>query len=44
MHPYQHIALTEHHIADLQATARRHRFARLARHTRHPVNGPPSGH
>jgi hypothetical protein len=31
MHPYHQIALAQHHIADMQATAQRHRLARRAR-------------
>jgi hypothetical protein len=31
MHPYQHLTMAEHHMADLQASARRHRLARRAR-------------
>jgi hypothetical protein len=31
MHPYHHIALTESHVADMQAAAQRHRLARRAR-------------
>jgi hypothetical protein len=31
MHPYQHLTIAEHHMADLQASARRRRLARRAR-------------
>ena len=44
MHPYHHIALAHHHIADMQATAERHRFARRARRqggARSPAPGVP---
>jgi hypothetical protein len=31
MHPFQNITLAQYHIADMQATASRHRLARRAR-------------
>ena len=31
MHPFQHITLAQYHVADMQATASRHRLARRGR-------------
>jgi hypothetical protein len=44
MHPYHHIALAQHHVAEMQATAERHRLARRARRrggARSPAPGVP---
>ena len=44
MHPYHHIALAQQHIADMQATAQRHRLARRGRRqggARSPAPGVP---
>jgi hypothetical protein len=41
MHPYQHITLAHHHMADLQTAAERQRLVRRARRLRKPVPKMP---